>query len=385
MFSHFLWYKMETAGTRDDRIRAAKHEAVLARLRSTIVAGPAAPGSRLPTCRELSQRLSVSAMTVQRALDQLAEEGFIQTRGTRGTFVVERPPHLFRYGIVFTSDPTGGESGYWPPAWNAFDLEARRVGLVDRRRRIVPYYNIVGHTDVEEYQTLLRDVRAHKLAGLMFTGLTPSLVESPVFEDPELPRVIIGGDPIPGKAAALDVGGVDLFERALDHLKAKRRRRIAAMDVPGMHWLSPDIAIPAARRRGLRIEPYWLLAINHFTPQTADTTVQLLMSVPKRQRPDGLIVANPFLVESATAGLVAAGVRVPQDIEVIAGGNFPHLTRAHVPVTWLGCDIREMVRDAIVLIDRKRRGEVIPERVRPRNLFESELSPTDPLLQLAEV
>ena len=108
------------------------------------------------------------------------------------------------------------------------------------------------------------------------------------------------------------------------------------------------------------------------------------MSTPARQRPDALIVANPFLVESATAGLVAAGVRVPQDVEVVAGGNFPHLTRAHVPVKWLGTDIRDMVREAIDLIDRQRRGERVPQLVRFKNIFEEELSPTDPLLQLIE-
>src|SRR4051794_19274109 len=99
--------------TRNNPARSRKHASVLARLRDVIVAGSAIPGSRLPTCRELSGEMRVSAMTVQRALDQLSDEGFIQTRGTRGTFVVERPPHLFRYGVIFTSDPSGGESNYW--------------------------------------------------------------------------------------------------------------------------------------------------------------------------------------------------------------------------------------------------------------------------------
>ncbi len=370
--------------TRNNPARSRKHASVLARLRGEIVAGAATPGSRLPTCREISEEMRVSAMTVQRALDQLSSEGFIQTRGTRGTFVVERPPHLFRYGIVFTSDPSGGESDYWPPAWNAFDQETRRVGLIDRRRRVVPYYNIVGHTDVEEYQTLLRDVRAHKLAGLIFVSFNASVLESPLFEDPGLPRVILGGRPIPGKSVAIEAVGEELFERALDYLKTRRRKRVAALDVPGMPWLRPEVAIPMAAARGIKIEPYWLLGINHTTHETASTTVQLLMSAPARQRPDALIVANPFLVESATAGLVAAGVRVPQDVEVIAGGNFPHLTRAHVPVRWIGTDIRAMVRDAIDIIDRQRRGERVPQRMTSPNVFEDELSPTDPLLQLVE-
>jgi DNA-binding LacI/PurR family transcriptional regulator len=182
----------------------------------------------------------------------------------------------------------------------------------------------------------------------------------------------------------MDVNAIEMLERALDYLKRRGRKRVAAMDVPGMAWLRPETAIPMASRRGLKIEPYWLLGINHMTHETASTTVQLLMSTPARQRPDALIVANPFLVESATAGLVAAGVRVPQDVEVIAGGNFPHLTRAHVPVKWIGVDIREMVRAAVEIIDRQRRGEHVPERFAAKNIFENELPASDPLMKLVE-
>src|SRR5262245_33218652 len=122
------------SGTRHKRRPIQNQREVLAELRRRIVEGGAAPGSRLPTCRTIAAEMRVSAMTVQRALDHLGREGFIATQGARGTFVMERPPHLFRYGIVFRSDPNGGDDGYWPPAWHAMNQEALRIPHVDRRR-----------------------------------------------------------------------------------------------------------------------------------------------------------------------------------------------------------------------------------------------------------
>ena len=47
-------------------------------------------GARLPSVRMLMQKLGVSPVTVQRALDRLAREGMIETRPGHGTFVAKR-------------------------------------------------------------------------------------------------------------------------------------------------------------------------------------------------------------------------------------------------------------------------------------------------------
>ncbi len=62
---------------------------VLADLRTTVSA--AAPGTRLPSVRELMSRHRASPATVQRAVARLAEEGLVEPRPGRGTFVAGRP------------------------------------------------------------------------------------------------------------------------------------------------------------------------------------------------------------------------------------------------------------------------------------------------------
>ncbi|WP_197358621.1 GntR family transcriptional regulator, partial [Streptomyces clavuligerus] len=58
--------------------------------RERILSGELAPGSRLPTNREISGQWQVAAATVSRALQALQVEHFIRTT-PRGTYVSDDP------------------------------------------------------------------------------------------------------------------------------------------------------------------------------------------------------------------------------------------------------------------------------------------------------
>jgi DNA-binding LacI/PurR family transcriptional regulator len=363
---------------------------LLESLRRQIVSGRFPPGARLPTCRELTRTYGVSLMTAQRMLDCLVSEGFVVTRGPLGSYVVDYPPHLFRYGIVFENGPDEPGTTFWPPLWSALNQEALRVTRVDPRRRVIPFFNVNGHADVEDYQELLAGLRTSRLAGLILCmdNFAP-LLHSPLFEDPTLPRVVFGTQAprdIPSDRAAIicmaDYTG--LIERALDRLASRGRRRPAIVHLPGSPLLDEARWTAAVTARGMCTRPYWLLAINHHTPFTATNVIRLLVSGRPSERPDALLLANPNLVEPATAGLVAAGLRIPQDLDVVACGHFPYLTRSHVPAHWLGCDTRAVMHQAIHLIDRWRRGEMVPPVNGLPFLFEEELPSADALRQLID-
>jgi GntR family transcriptional regulator len=59
-------------------------------LREKITSGAYASGERLPTEIELIEQYSVSRITVRQALSALAEDGLIERRQGRGTYVAER-------------------------------------------------------------------------------------------------------------------------------------------------------------------------------------------------------------------------------------------------------------------------------------------------------
>ena len=74
-----------------DRIEDRSARGIAAALSRLITSGELAAGDRLPTVRELAQRLGISPTTVSDAWRLLADVGSIDARGRRGTFVAEAP------------------------------------------------------------------------------------------------------------------------------------------------------------------------------------------------------------------------------------------------------------------------------------------------------
>jgi GntR family transcriptional regulator len=65
-------------------------------LRVAIQSGELAAGTKLPSGRELANEWGVALMTVQKALDQLRDEGLVYTQRGRGVFVAsaDGPPPI---------------------------------------------------------------------------------------------------------------------------------------------------------------------------------------------------------------------------------------------------------------------------------------------------
>ena len=62
---------------------------IIERVQLDIVTGHYAPGSRLPSVRELAAQAAVNPNTVQRALSELEGSGLIYAQRTSGRFVTE--------------------------------------------------------------------------------------------------------------------------------------------------------------------------------------------------------------------------------------------------------------------------------------------------------
>ena len=63
-----------------------------------IAVGRLKAGEKLPSHRELSERIVVAPLTVKKAYDELEALGYIETQRGRGTFVCASPPPVDRAG-----------------------------------------------------------------------------------------------------------------------------------------------------------------------------------------------------------------------------------------------------------------------------------------------
>ena len=62
---------------------------------------------------------------------------------------------------------------------------------------------------------------------------------------------------------------------------------------------------------------HWLQVVNANDARWASNVAQLLLHNKQSDRPDALIIDDDNLVEDASAGIIASGMRVGQDLDVV--------------------------------------------------------------------
>jgi DNA-binding LacI/PurR family transcriptional regulator/DNA-binding transcriptional regulator YhcF (GntR family) len=317
--------------------RAASQD-VIAQMRQLILDGSWPPGFRIPIKTELCTRFSASDGTVQRALATLGAQGFLKARGRLGTFVREQTPNRHRIALALAT-PQG--KSVW------IDAVADAAASIGHAGRwwIEPYY----HTGLDEqgnpapgHEALTRDVRDGRVAGVIFCGLSPRSHLDPALNQRRLARSSLGLSPVLGGRESGVVFG-DYTDWALRFFAARSRRRLALFTTFSHLGRSTDAILAKARRLGLLVHRRW---VHHIDPKTDMSTrpiAELLMSLPKRDRPDALFVHDDHLLQKVAQGIHDAGVKVPGDVDVVSLANFPRALGAAVGVTYVGPDMREAV------------------------------------------
>lgn len=145
------------AGDLDERSAAGIAAAVGRRIRS----GALAPGTRLPTVREVARELRVSPATVNQAWRALAATGAIVARGRAGTFVGELPPQ-----------PAGRYQRLHSPSDNAFRVDLSR-GTPDPA--LLP--DLAAALHALSRDTAPGDLSAHYLGEAVLPALAATLRE----------------------------------------------------------------------------------------------------------------------------------------------------------------------------------------------------------------
>lgn len=354
-----------------------KQGRILETLRGQIIDGVFAPGSRLPLRPELAQQFGVSRITLQRALDRLTQDGYIYARGKAGTFVAEFPPHLWQYAVVFPYGPTDTR---WSRFWNALVETSNQIQKFSHRR-FEGYYGTEHPQESEDYHKLLRDIENRRLTGIIFTTQTMRFEGTPVMTVPGIPRVEMASASEHG-IPVVTVDSQGFINRALDYMISRGRRRIALLSntapmsdafrsnkpTIGDHWMK------AIAERSLTSGPHWIQSVALEGLHAAKNVMELMFYSGQKDRPDGLVISDDNLVPQALSGLLAAGVRVPQELEVVAHCNFPTAETPLVPIKRLGYMASEIMDTSVRIIDQLREGKQVSNMTVVSAKFEDELN-----------
>lgn len=331
-----------------------KERHILNELRRQIVEGRFPPGSQLPKRDELERHFQVSPITLQKALSGLIQDGFVYAKTGQGTFVVDEPPHLSRYGLVFPSDP--GMSDSWSNFYAALNNEAMAVQRA-KPDRLSIYFGLEHPARHESRDKLIADVQAHRVAGLIFASPPFNFAGTPLLDEPGMARV--SAAPY-GNMPSIHLDNDSLLDKALKYLASRGRRRIAILAGHGAEPPFFESFRAMLSGRQMETRTYWEQGVAPSYPQWGKNVVELLFQSEQAVRPDGLIITDDNVVPHATAGLLAARVRVPDEVDVVGHCNFPWPTPSVVPAKRIGFDARQVLAAFIASIDMQRRGETPP-------------------------
>ncbi len=354
---------------------------LLEKIRNHIVCGDLGPGARLPTRTEIRDRFGVSNDMVRAVFDRLLREGFVDSQGSRGTFVADYPPHLYHYALVFQGHPQESTEQPWSQHWKAL---ADSAALLQRHspvpRKIITYHDVNGHDDSESQRQLIRDASENRLAGVMFVNSVFVLEDSPLLEM-DIPRVSFNTATVRlPQVHGVYVDFMSFIDKALDEIVAQGRRRVAALVVGNWDISCEEHWDQAIAKRGLVCPSYWRQAVAYPYSRWANEAVQLLMRGKPEEQPDAMVIFDDHLVNDASRGLVASGMQVPEQVHVVAHCNFPLQNENLLPIRRLGPDTRQMMASAIECIDRLRAHEPLPSHnIGHVPLFDHEISKQMPM------
>ena len=348
---------------------APKQSEIVDYLLRRIISGELPPGSRIPSLNEMTIQFRTTANTAQLAVNRLRQEGYVTTVQGKGKYVADNPPHLTNFGLVFEPEP---QSSRYLEAWQKEAERANAHPAGSPRRRVVTYCMSDRASAIKAHEELVAALRACRLAGLIFPLHPLAFAGTPVLDEPDVPRVTVADVALP------DVHCIRLEPvrgKMLDYLARHGRRRIASLFISVPWDTSGDISklIEEASARGMVIKRHWVQGVSHYPPCWAANCAELLMRCDPSDRPDALMIMDENLVPAATAGLLAAGVRVPEDVLVVARTSFPYPTPSAVPAKRIGYNIREMLGTCLNIIDRCRRGGNVPQVTVAKAYWDDEL------------
>jgi DNA-binding LacI/PurR family transcriptional regulator len=346
-----------------------KSESVMESLRGDIVNGVYRPGHRLPAMTEICNEFGIGVSSVQRALSRLADDGFVEMKAKRhGTFVAKHPPHLCNYALVA---PVYEQ-------WSRLYMAIRKAaGTV--QSETVRFGEYITSSEVgqrEGVRRLCDDVCGHRVGGVILAGSFGELAGTPALEQRGVPRVRVHDTPgsdVP--VVWMDMHG-SFITRAVEYLKSRGRRRIAHLRL--VTEINSRRRFDAAlANAGIEVRPYWVQPVlgGAIEEETAGNAVGLLMQLEGDKRPDGLIIHDDNLVNHAAAGLMAYGIKVPEELEIVAHYNYPSPVPSVLPMKRLGFDCRMFLRKSVEILEIQRQGGTPPAVTRLPALFEDELEP----------
>jgi DNA-binding transcriptional regulator YhcF (GntR family) len=115
---------------------STKYQSIVEEIRDKIIRGELAPGTKLPGQFELAEQYGVSAITANRALNELRMHGLVERRERSGSYVAQSPRALSEILMVMSGEYDNQAqwlSPYWQTISGLAESDGISTQLISRR------------------------------------------------------------------------------------------------------------------------------------------------------------------------------------------------------------------------------------------------------------
>lgn len=348
-----------------ERGKYTSTEEIASSLREWILGGRLKPLEKMPSRKEISTILRTTPNTAQSAFDELVADGLVTVRPRQGSYVAQYLPHLHNYSVLIQSH---AESTGWVNFWSTIRSVAQELNS-GTKYRVTLRTSIDKEYIGDEYRALVRDIKHHCVAGLIFLMDPAFLAGTPVMDSPWLPKVSL----VPASSMpTFTINQMGFLVRALDFLKQRNRRRIGVITVPGYSDSVLSRVVSAAHERGLTCNERWIQAVDIHDVKWAGNLAWLMYEGAAREGKDGLIVMDDNLVDDVCRGIVKAGAYADGGLDIVAHANFPLQRKTLLPINRLGFDVRDIIDSCIARMVDQRNQRPVEDTIIVEPIFEDE-------------
>ncbi len=334
-------------------------------LRAAIVSGRLAPGTSLPSTRELAAKWGSPPANVHAALSTLVKEGLLVREPGIGTVVNRPEKRLARVALYsMASAIMRPEAAFEQAVLSGVGAEYSRRGieveaLVDPRPSFEQGEALPFLVDAA-YHRRVQAVVSARVAPENLRWLQKLPVVGAFVSSFALGNTIVIDD-------------CQFIRESLRVLRAQSVGRVGLI-VP---WtaLAADRISDFARQKnpvkaflkdvselGLETRPEWIKVAESKVPDDRYEWFghRAFKALWRESRhPDGLVVFTDFVAHGVLHGILEAGVRVPGELRLALHRNAELPYYCPVPATFVEMSIQRIVHDLIDLVDRQFRGESV--------------------------
>ncbi len=303
------------------------YTAVRDRVMAAIESGRFQPGQQLPSTKALSKEMSVSLVTVHRAMQELVNNGVLRRGQGRGTYVHEdfgrhkRRGLGQRFGLVFHAESSLADA-YHGQIFEGVRQAANEDGvdLVLLRFGEDWRNECHGYLYVNPFQEqLAKPPRMNRKPG----------------EDSRTPIMVVGASfSVPG-VSSVDTDNAGLARDAVNHLHSLGHRRLAYVGAQGkvsndrdrhlgfVHRCEElDVELPS---EAIVRSPGWRL--------DADGAAQLDRLLARADRPTAIFAAGYYFALDVYSAAARAGLNIPGDLSILGVDDPPSAAHLSPPLT----------------------------------------------------